>query len=252
MNNRDVNGRKDPAGNISFRENADAAKLDRLQDIIGYRFSDTGLLAHALTHSSYANERHQGHEGSNERLEFLGDAVLELVSSDFFFRRYPDLPEGSLTKLRASFVCEPALAYCAEQIPLGEYLMLGRGEDQTGGRFRPSVVSDAVEAVIGAIYLDGGYSEARGFICRFILNDIEGKHYFYDAKTILQEEVQKEGDVALTYELVSENGPDHLKTFDCAVLLDGQELARGTGRSKKQAEQQAAYEALKKRGIISE
>ncbi len=252
MNNSDPNSRREPAAKESLPENDDAGKLEKLQEIIGYRFSDTCLLAHALTHSSFSNERHQGHEGSNERLEFLGDAVLELVSSDFFFHRYPDLPEGSLTKLRASFVCEPALAYCAEQIPLGEYLRLGRGEDQTGGRFRPSVVSDAVEAVIGAIYLDGGYDQARAFICRFILNDIEGKQYFYDAKTILQEEVQKEGDAALTYELVSENGPDHMKTFDCAVLLDGEELARGTGRNKKQAEQQAAYAALKKRGIISE
>ena len=223
----------------------EALKLQELQKKIGYSFRNPALLERALTHTSRANEEHTGHLGSNERLEFLGDAVLELVSSEFFYHRFPNLPEGQLTVKRASFVCEPALAFCAEQIPLGEYLRLGRGEDQTGGRFRPSVVSDAMEAVIGAIYLDGGFEPARACIDRFILNDIEGKQYFYDAKTILQEEVQKDGAADLNYVLLSESGPEHLKEFSSAVMLDGRELARGTGRSKKRSEQQAAYEALK-------
>ena len=230
----------------------EALKLQELQKKIGYSFRNPALLERALTHTSRANEEHTGHLGSNERLEFLGDAVLELVSSEFFYHRFPELTEGQLTVKRASFVCEPALAFCAEQIPLGEYLRLGRGEDQTGGRFRPSVVSDAMEAVIGAIYLDGGFEPARACIDRFILNDIEGKQYFYDAKTILQEEIQKDGAADLNYVLLSESGPEHLKEFSSAVMLDGRELARGTGRSKKRSEQQAAYEALKHMGIVKD
>ena len=230
----------------------EALKLQELQKKIGYSFRNPALLERALTHTSRANEEHTGHLGSNERLEFLGDAVLELVSSEFFYHRFPNLPEGQLTVKRASFVCEPALAFCAEQIPLGEYLRLGRGEDQTGGRFRPSVVSDAMEAVIGAIYLDGGFEPARACTDRFILNDIEGKQYFYDAKTILQEEIQKDGAADLNYVLLSESGPEHLKEFFSAVMLDGRELARGTGRSKKRSEQQAAYEALKQMGIVKD
>ncbi|MBQ7536454.1 MAG: ribonuclease III [Stomatobaculum sp.] len=225
-------------------------KLKTLEERIGHVFHDRSLLEHAMTHSSLANELHKGHLGSNERLEFLGDAVLELVSSDFFYHKFPEMPEGRLTKLRASFVCEPALAYCAEQIPLGEFLLLGKGEEQTGGRFRPSVVSDALEALIGAIYLDSSLQEAREFIHRFILNDIEGKQYFYDAKTILQEEIQKQEGAELGYELISEDGPDHRKRFNSAVLLNGKELARGAGGSKKQAEQQAAFEALKSLGLV--
>ena len=230
----------------------EALKLQELQKKIGYSFRNPALLERALTHTSRANEEHTGHLGSNERLEFLGDAVLELVSSEFFYHRFPELTEGQLTVKRANFVCEPALAFCAEQIPLGEYLRLGRGEDQTGGRFRPSVVSDAMEAVIGAIYLDGGFEPARAYIDRFILNDIEGKQYFYDAKTILQEEIQKDGAADLNYVLLSESGPEHLKEFFSAVMLDGRELARGTGRSKKRSEQQAAYEALKQMGIVKD
>ena len=170
-------------------------------------------------------------------------------SSDFFYREKPKLSEGELTKLRASFVCEPALAYCAEQIPLPPYLLLGRGEEMTGGRLRPSIVSDAMEAVIGAIYLDGGLTPARAYIDRFILNDIEGKRYFYDAKTILQEEIQKDKDAVLSYELRGEEGPEHLKRFTVAALRDGVPLAEGEGSSKKEAEQRAAYAALLALGI---
>ena len=223
--------------------------LEALEGKIGYTFRDRSLLVLALTHTSFANEAHSGHLGSNERLEFLGDAVLELVSSDFFYREKPKLSEGELTKLRASFVCEPALAYCAEQIPLPPYLLLGRGEEMTGGRLRPSIVSDAMEAVIGAIYLDGGLTPARAYIDRFILNDIEGKRYVYDAKTILQEEIQKDKDAVLSYELRGEEGPEHLKRFTVAALRDGVPLAEGEGSSKKEAEQRAAYAALLALGI---
>ena len=223
--------------------------IEALEGKIGYTFRDRSLLVLALTHTSFANEAHSGHLGSNERLEFLGDAVLELVSSDFFYREKPKLSEGELTKLRASFVCEPALAYCAEQIPLPPYLLLGRGEEMTGGRTRPSIVSDAMEAVVGALYLDGGLKIARGFIERFILNDIEGKHYFYDAKTILQEEIQKDKDAVLSYELLAETGPEHLKCFTVAALRDGVAIAEGMGSSKKEAEQRAAYAALLVLGI---
>ena len=223
--------------------------IEALEGKIGYTFRDRSLLVLALTHTSFANEAHSGHLGSNERLEFLGDAVLELVSSDFFYREKPKLSEGELTKLRASFVCEPALAYCAEQIPLPPYLLLGRGEEMTGGRLRPSIVSDAMEAVIGAIYLDGGLIPARAYIDRFILNDIEGKRYFYDAKTLLQEEIQKDKDAVLSYELRGEEGPEHLKRFTVAALRDGVPLAEGEGSSKKEAEQRAAYAALLALGI---
>ena len=223
--------------------------IEALEGKIGYTFRDRSLLVLALTHTSFANEAHSGHLGSNERLEFLGDAVLELVSSDFFYREKPKLSEGELTKLRASFVCEPALAYCAEQIPLPPYLLLGRGEEMTGGRLRPSIVSDAMEAVIGALYLDGGLTPARAYIGRFILHDIEGKRHFYDAKTILQEEIQKDKDAVLSYELRGEEGPEHLKRFTVAALRDGVPLAEGEGSSKKEAEQRAAYAALLALGI---
>lgn len=235
----------------NHNEKSDAT-LYELQIKIGYRFSNTNYLRQALTHTSCANEAHRGHAGSNERLEFLGDAVLELVSSEFFYHTYPELPEGSLTKLRASFVCEPALSDCAEQIPLNRYLYLGKGEEMTGGRLRPSIISDAMEALIGAIYLDGGYRAAQAFISRFVLNDIEGKQFFYDAKTILQEELQKNGEADIRYQLISEEGPDHRKAFTSAVLLDGKELARGSAGSKKRAEQKAAYEALRALNIVTE
>lgn len=219
-------------------------QLKKLEGIIGYTFKDQRLLAHALTHSSYANERHWEKKRCNERLEFLGDAVLELISSEFLFKRYPAMPEGEMTKLRASLVCEPTLAYCADVIPLGEYLYLGKGEDLTGGRKRPSVVSDAMEAVIGAIFLDGGLANAKEFIYRFILNDFEHKQLFYDSKTILQEMIQALDAGALTYELIKEEGPDHSKSFEVSAKLGDREIGRGTGRTKKAAEQVAAYKGI--------
>lgn len=226
----------------------------RLQEIIGYHFFDEGLLRQALTHSSYANERKINRCGDYERLEFLGDAVLELVTSEFLYRTYPQMPEGRLTKLRASMVCEPALAYCAKDLELGKYLFLGKGEAATGGRDRASITSDVMEAIIGAIFLDSGMEQAKYFIMRFILNDIEDKQLFYDSKTILQEQVQKTPGSALTYELISEEGPEHEKTFTVHALIDGRVMACGSGRSKKAAEQEAAYHVLldmKKEGKVT-
>ena len=167
-------------------------KMRYLQERIGYRFENKDLLWQALSHSSYANEHKQEHRKDNERLEFLGDAVLELASSEFLFLEYPDLPEGDMTKLRASIVCEPTLALCAREIDLPDYLLLGKGEEHTGGRQRNSIVSDALEALIGAIYLDGSFANAKEFVRKFILTDIEHKKLFYDSKTILQEIVQGE------------------------------------------------------------
>ena len=219
-------------------------ELSGLETVIGYQFQNKGLLRHAMTHSSYANEHRWEKTRCNERLEFLGDAVLELVSSDFLFHKYKDLPEGDLTKTRASLVCEPALAFCAEEIQLGEYLLLGKGEEATGGRYRHSVVSDGLEALIGAIYLDGGFASAKEFIYRFILNDIEHKQLFYDSKTILQEIVQSRFSEPLTYELLKEEGPDHNKSFQVCAKIGEREMGQGKGRTKKAAEQMAAYHGI--------
>ena len=220
--------------------------LEELQDKIGYRFQNTDLLKQALTHSSFANEQKVNKLKDYERLEFLGDAVLELVSSEFLFRENPQMPEGQLTKLRASMVCEPALAYCAKDIDLGSYILLGRGEEYTGGRYRSSITSDVMEAIIGAIFLDGGIENAKKHIYRFILSDLENKILFLDSKTILQEEIQKKKDAQLRYELIGESGPDHNKQFTVDAYLNDVLIGSGTGRTKKAAEQQAAYEALLK------
>lgn len=221
-------------------------KTEELEKIIGYSFKDKQLLKKALTHSSYANEKKLGKLGCNERLEFLGDAVLELVSSDYFYKNFPKLPEGELTKKRASMVCEPSLAYCAREFSLPQYLLLGKGEDMTGGRNRDSIVSDATEALLGAIYLDGGFASAKEFVLKFILNDMENKQLFFDSKTILQEIIQEDGTKSVQYELVKEEGPDHNKSFTVNVLIDGQVLGNGTDHTKKAAEQKAAYEAIQK------
>ncbi len=218
--------------------------IKSLQKKIGYDFKDEDLLTHAMTHSSYANEKGMAKERSNERLEFLGDAVLELVSSEFLYHNYPNLPEGDMSKLRASLVCEPTLARCTDEIELPKYLLLSKGEAATGGRGRDSIVSDAMEALIGAIFLDGGIEPAKAFILRFILTDIENKRLFYDSKTTLQEVIQAEGSEKLTYEVVGESGPDHAKEFTVEVRRGSTVIGRGRGRSKKAAEQQAAYEAL--------
>ena len=218
--------------------------LDELEDRIGYHFKKRGLLRQAMTHSSYANEQRINKFEDYERLEFLGDAVLELVSSDFLFREEKDMAEGQLTRRRSSIVCEPALAFCARDITLQEYILLGKGEEGTGGRGRDSIVSDVMEAVIGAIYLDGGLAEASAFIHRFILSDLEHKQLFYDAKTILQECVQQGNEGVLHYELVKEEGPQHDKIFEVEVYVGDQKAGWGVGHSKKAAQQQAAYQAL--------
>ena len=221
-------------------------KLNELQERIGYRFRDTDLLKSALMHSSYTNEKRLPKYKCNERLEFLGDAVLELISSEFLFFSDRKMPEGELTKLRASMVCEPSLAYCACEIQLGDYLLLGKGEEVTGGRHRDSVTSDALEALIGAIYLDGGFANAKEFIRAHVLNDLEHKKLFYDSKTILQEIVQGHFANTVSYHPVSESGPDHNKSFTAAVYIGEECYGEGTGRTKKAAEQQAAYNAILK------
>ena len=218
-------------------------KLTEFQEMIGYHFTREGLLRQALTHSSYANERHMKKLSDNERLEFLGDAVLEIISSEFLYNQYPDLPEGDLTRIRASIVCEPTLAMCTEQIHLGEYIFLGKGEDHTGGRKRKSILSDALEAIIGAIYLDGGFANAKEFVLKYILTDIENKKLFYDSKTILQEVVQGEHE-DLSYVLTDETGPDHDKRFSVEARIGEKVVGRGVGHTKKAAEQEAAYRAL--------
>jgi len=218
--------------------------LDELVEKIGYQYKDKTLLEQALTHSSFANEQKINKSMNYERLEFLGDAVLELVSSEFLFRTNPDMPEGQLTRTRASMVCEPALAYCARDLELNKYIRLGKGEEMTGGRYRDSIISDVMEAVIGSLYLDGGFDVAHDFIHRFILSDLENKILFYDAKTVLQEIVQKTPGNVLTYELISEEGPDHNKLFRVEASINGKALTHGCGRTKKAAEQQAAYDAI--------
>ena len=221
-------------------------KLKQLEEKIGYAFHDRSLLKKAMMHSSYINEKQLPKHECNERLEFLGDAVLELVSSEFLFHAHPDMPEGELTKTRASIVCEPSIAFCARELKLGEYLLLGKGEDATGGRQRDSVTSDAMEALIGAIYLDGGFANAKEFIHRFVLNDLEHRKLFFDSKTILQEIVQAHFREHIQYELVNEEGPDHNKSFEVAVYIGRDCLGTGKGRTKKAAEQEAAYRSILK------
>lgn len=218
--------------------------LKNLENKIGYRFQDASLLRRAMMHSSYTNEKHLPKHQCNERLEFLGDAVLELVSSEFLFKENPKVSEGELTKTRASMVCEPSLAFCARDLDLGSYLLLGRGEEATGGRNRDSITSDAMEALIGAIYLDGGFTNAKEFIHRFILSDLENKKLFFDSKTILQEIVQADMEQGISYHLVNEEGPDHNKSFYVEVHIGDVCCGTGKGRTKKAAEQQAAYQAI--------
>jgi len=220
--------------------------LEDLESTIGYQFNDSNLLRQAMTHSSFSNEHRLNRLTSNERLEFLGDAVLEIVTSDFLFSKYPKLPEGDLTKIRASIVCEQTLAFCTRKIELGKYLLLGKGEDLTGGRDRNSIVSDAMEALIGAIYLDGGFANAKEFIYKFILSDIEHKQLFYDSKTILQEIVQSDYKEELIYQLIKEEGPDHNKKFIVEAKIGDEIVGHGIGRTKKAAEQEAAYSAIVK------
>ena len=218
--------------------------LKDLEKKIGYQFHDASLLMRAMAHSSYANEAHLSKHECNERLEFLGDAVLELISSEFLFFDEDMMQEGDLTRLRASMVCEPALAFCARQIQLGEYLLLGKGEESTGGRKRDSLTSDALEALIGAIYIDGGFASAKEFIMNFVLNDLEHRKLFYDSKTILQEIVQANQKEGKEYRLTGESGPDHDKVFSSTVYIGNKGYGTGKGKTKKAAEQEAAYKSI--------
>ncbi len=223
--------------------------ISRFEQIIGYTFNDKHLIQQALSHSSYANEKKRPN-GSNERLEFLGDSVLSIVVSDYLYKHLTSVAEGELTKLRASLVCEKSLHIFAQQIDLGDFLLLGRGEENTGGRERPSILADAFEAVIAAIYLDGGMEAARKHILRFIPEDLEhdAKKAFSDFKTVLQEVVQKNPEEKVEYVLIGEEGPDHNKRFVVEVMLNSQVIGKGKGRSKKEAEQLAAKEALELMG----
>lgn len=224
--------------------------MEELEKIIGYQFKDPSVLKEALTHSSYANEQKSKDVRCNERLEFLGDAVLSIIVSTYIFKNCPDFPEGELTKLRASLVCEDSLYKFAKQIRLGDFLYLSRGERNGKGAQRPSILSDAFEALIAAIFLDGGEEAAEKHILRFVVPEIKNykKHPVTDYKTTLQEIIQKNPGERLEYVLVGESGPDHNKHFVVEVHLNSNVIGKGGGKSKKQAEQQAAREALELMG----
>lgn len=219
--------------------------MQNLEDKIGYRFHNRDYLLTALTHSSYANERHDGCQ-SYERQEFLGDSILGLVTAEFLFAHEPMLPEGSMTRLRAELVCEGSLHKVALELGLGAYMRLGRGEERTGGRERPSILADMVEAIIAALYLDSGMDEARRFIMEKILSgaEISAQHRSTDYKTELQELVQRKPEQQIRYELIGESGPDHNKRFTFRVTINGVSAGEGAGRTKKEAEQMAACQAL--------
>jgi len=218
-----------------------------LETAIGYRFKNIMLLQNALTHSSYANEHWHDSLKSNERLEFLGDSILGMVVAEHLYRNFPNRPEGDLTRMRADMVCETALAKIAGQLDLGKHLLLGNGEEQSGGRNRPSILADATESVIAACFLDGGMAAAEGFIRRFVLCNVpSNKPANLDYKTALQEQVQQKKNQQLSYQLVGESGPDHDKEFTVEVSLNGTVVGRGVGTSKKRAEQDAAKAAMEK------
>lgn len=222
--------------------------MQELEEKIKYSYKDKNLLLRALTHSSYANEK-QIQYGSNERLEFLGDSVLGVITAEYFYKNFTDMPEGELTKLRAATVCEKSLYGFAKQIDLGDNLLLGKGELNTGGRERPSILADAFEAIIASIYLDGGMEEAKRFVLSFVTPSVKQTPSFHDYKTTLQEVIQKNPEELLEYVLVGESGPDHNKCFEVEVHLNSNVIGKGNGKSKKLAEQQAAKEALALMGL---
>lgn len=220
--------------------------MKTLEERLGYQFKNRSLLENALTHSSYANEHRDAGMSSNERLEFLGDSVLGMVVADHLFREHPNMPEGELTRTRAAMVCEGSLFEVARALELGKYLRLGKGEDAGGGRERPSILADATEAVLAAVYLDGGIAQARRLIRTLILGNEEEMSASRDYKTALQELVQRESGQKLIYRLVGEEGPDHAKRFSVEVELNGKTVGAGEGRTKKAAEQNAAKAAIEK------
>ena len=217
--------------------------MESLEEKLQYSFQNRELLSEALNHSSYANE-HKGGLRSNERLEFLGDSVLGFVAAEFLFKLHGDLPEGDLTRMRAGLVCEQSLYEVAKELEIGRYLKLGRGEEAGGGRQRQSILADAMEAVFAAVYLDGGISQARRLIERVLLGRAPETEERKDYKTTLQEVAQRKSGQALTYHMLSQSGPDHNKTFLFEVRLNGEPVGQGEGRSKKEAEQAAARDAL--------
>ena len=222
-------------------------RIADFENAIGYSFINKSLLKCALTHTSFVNENKNKFDKlqDNERLEFFGDAIIEFHVSEYLFKKYKEFPEGDLTKVRASMVCEQSLAECAKAISLGSYLYMGKGEEATGGRERASITSDAFEALVAAIYLDSGEEETVKFIQKHLLSVLDDKDLFYDAKTRLQEIIQKHGSNGLHYELVAEEGPSHDKTFEIAAFIDDKEIGRGKGHSKKAAQQEAAMQAIK-------
>ena len=223
--------------------------MEVLQKKLGYKFNNIKLLENALCHSSYANEM-RGGQTSNERLEFLGDSVLSVIVADYLFKNFKNIPEGELTKLRASLVCEKSLCTFSRQIELGDFLRLGKGEDHNGGRQRDSILADAFEAVLAAIYLDGGMEVAREYVLRFIKAELNNKddEVFKDYKTALQEIIQRNPEESVSYILKSESGPDHDKVFEVEVHLNSNVIGKGEGKNKKQAEQMAAKQALELMG----
>ena len=220
--------------------------LQQLEKAIGYEFRDTSLLAMALVHSSFSNEHKKEQIPNNERLEFLGDAALELASSRYLYEHFPDEPEGVLSRRRAAIVCEPSLAECARTVGLGRHLQLGKGEEKNNGRERDSLLSDAFEAVIGAMFLDGGFTVAERFVRRFVMEKMTDKPVYSDSKTALQETVQSSLTDSICYELLSEEGPEHDKTFTVEVKIGGLPYGTGSGHNKKIAEQEAAAAALER------
>ena len=220
--------------------------MKKLEAKLGYTFRDGALLCHALTHSSYANEHRSEGLTSNERLEFLGDSVLGMVVADHLYRTHPDMPEGELTRTRAALVCEGSLHEIAKELDLGEYLRLGRGEDAGGGRHRPSILADAVESLLAAVYLDGGIEPVRTIIQKLILDREVERAVDRDYKTALQELVQRKPGSVITYQLIRESGPDHCRLFEMEVSIGGVPAGQGEGRTKKEAEQMAAKTAIEK------
>ena len=222
--------------------------VDDMQRKLNYTFNHTLFLEEALTHSSYANEHRNERVKDNERLEFLGDAILDLIISDYLFKKHPEMPEGDLSKIRASIVCEASLAKVARSIGLGDYILLGKGEEMTGGRERTSILADGFEALTGALFVDGGFEQAKAFLVETLIKEVEQvaciEDLYTDYKTLLQECIQKLSSEPIHYEVVGEEGPDHDKYFYVEVYHGEKKLGRGIGKSKKEAEQDAAKKAL--------
>lgn len=222
------------------------SNIEELEKTIGYEFKNKELIKHALTHSSFSNEQKINKWENYQRLEYLGDAVLELITSEYLFYNNPGMSEGQMSKTRASMVCEPSLAICAKDINLGKFILLGKGEEAGGGRERDSILSDIFEAIIGAIYIDGGFEKAKAHINKFVLEGLDERQLFIDSKSVIQEMVQAQKNTEMHYELLSESGPEHIKTFEVGIFINGECIATAKEHNKKRAEQQAAYLAIKK------